>query len=133
MEADWLLVSDITRKTLSNERKRTKYTNVDEFLRVADREKRLDNLFQTLSLDERVEHAFERSGYVILMNPSPDGNCQFNAVADQLRRMQISSMSASQVRQATWWNLDSLHSTTVMILQMFSIETVTVVMKSTLI
>ena len=47
-----------------------------------------------------MEHAFERSGYVILMNPSPDGNCHFNAVTDQLRRLQISSMPASQVRQA---------------------------------
>ena len=41
-----------------------------------------------------MKNIFERSGY-----SNPDGNLQFNPVSDQLRKLYISNISASQVLQ----------------------------------
>lgn len=40
LEKDWLLVSDITSLTVATERNRKKYTNVEELLRAANRERK---------------------------------------------------------------------------------------------
>ena len=61
---------------------------------------KFDNVFQELSWEEKTGSAFERIGYQVLLNPAPDGNCQFGAICDQLSRLDISQMSPADLRQA---------------------------------
>ena len=53
-----------------------------------------------LSTEERLDNVFNRSGYSIHLNPSPDGNCQFAAIADQLQIKNIETLSANKMREA---------------------------------
>ena len=100
IETNSILVSDITSKTISKEHKRKKYTSVDELLKYANREKKVESFLISLTSEERMNNVFERAGYIIRLNPSPDGNCQFRAIADQLQRQKVSDSTASQIRQS---------------------------------
>ena len=82
VEKDWITIADMTSLTRKKESEREKYLNVDHFLCAAERESRLEGLYAELRRDERMNSNFERAGYVMLLNPASDGNCQFSALAD---------------------------------------------------
>ena len=101
IERSTILVSDITSKTLLKERKRKKYTCVTKLLDRAHQEERLKGFLKNLSSEVRTENVFKRDGFVVRFNPLPDGNCQFSAIADQLRRNNVADLTPSEVREQT--------------------------------
>ena len=99
-EESWVSVNNITSRTRKKENERKKFTNVDELLKATKRDRNLKNLYQVLSTEERLGNVFERYGYSIHLNPSPDGNCQFDAVADQLQIKNIAKLTSYKVRES---------------------------------
>ena len=98
-QEDWIYVNHITSKSNAIERKRKKFSKIDEYLKAADSEKRRKELFIVLTHDEKMESTFDRYGYTILFNPEPDGNCQFSAVLHQLKRQKLTDLSLNEIRQ----------------------------------
>ena len=100
-EKSWVSVTDISSRTRIKEAERTKYTSVDELFKFTKRDKNLRNLYLELSREERLSNLFEMAGYSVQLNPTPDGNCQFTAIADQLRVHNIAVLTPLEVREAT--------------------------------
>ena len=70
---------------------------MDEFLHAADR---LEILLIALKSQKNMVDMFDRSGYNVRFNPEDKGNCQFDAISDQLRRLNISGQSGGEIRQS---------------------------------
>ena len=50
--------------------------------------------------EEKINEMFQRIGRSVQLNPNSDGNCQFNAIANQLQGINLSHSAGSELRES---------------------------------